>query len=220
MNMELRDEWKRIQSMPYVGILLIACNVILFMICTFTGQLLYNKGGLSPALCLDMKQYYRLIVAMFLHADIEHLINNMLLLGGLGAMLEPEIGHGSFCVLYFAGGLGGQIASLLYKACAGEWYVVSIGASGAVYGLVGVLLAMSLCRYRKMPTVTWQKVIIVVVFTIYSGLRTTNIDNAAHAGGFVTGTAAGLVVCLLNKLIKKSNRKDIPQEEWSRRDEY
>ncbi len=218
--MEWKWYLKRIQATPYISILLIACNVILFLICTFTEELLYNKGGLSPALCLDGKQYYRLITAMFLHADIQHLLNNMLLLGGLGAMLEPEIGHGSFCVMYFAGGLGGQAVSLIYKFYANEWYVVSIGASGAVYGLVGVLLAMSLCRQRKIPNVTWQKILVVVVFTVYSGIQAANIDNAAHIGGFVTGVAAGLIMCLLHKATEKRNLKDIPKEEWSRRDEY
>lgn len=192
-----------------MAILLIACNVILFLICTFTGELLYNRGGVSPALCFDMKQYYRVITAMFLHADIEHLLNNMLLLGGLGAMLEPETGHRNFALLYFAGGLGGQMLSLVYKMVVNEWYVVSIGASGAVFGLVGVLLAMSLYWYRKIPDVTWQKVLFVLAFTVYSGVKAGNVDNAAHIGGFVSGAAAGFVMCLLHR-----------KKEWSMRDEH
>ena len=201
--MERKYYWKKIQGMPYVSILLIACNVILFLICTFTGEMLYNKGGLSPALFFDKKQYYRVLTAMFLHADIQHLFNNMLLLGGLGAMLEPEIGHTGFGILYFLSGLGGQAVSLLCKILANEWYVVSIGASGAVFGLVGVLLAMSLCWYRKLPDVTWQKILFVVAFSVYNGMRTTNIDNAAHIGGFVAGAAAGFVMCIYHRFLGK-----------------
>ena len=134
--MQLGGYLKKIKAMPYISIILIVWNVILFLICTFTGEMLYNEGGLSPAACLGDGQYYRLVTAMFLHADIQHLLNNMVLLGGLGAMLEPEAGHTGFCILYFLSGLGGQIVSLIYKMFSGEWYVVSIGASGAVFGLL------------------------------------------------------------------------------------
>lgn len=212
--MKLKYYLKKIQSMPYVSILLIACNVILFLICTFTGEMLYNRGGLSPALCFGHGQYYRLVTAMFLHADIQHLLNNMLLLGGLGAMLEPEIGHTGLGILYFISGLGGQAVSLLCKILANEWYVVSIGASGAVFGLVGVLLAMSLCWYRKIPNVTWQKILFVVAFSVYSGIQTTDVDNAAHIGGFVAGAAAGFVMCIYHRFFGKKKFKYIQQEEW------
>ncbi|MGN1148643.1 MAG: rhomboid family intramembrane serine protease [Lachnospiraceae bacterium] len=191
---------RKIREMPFISIVLVVVNAIIFLICTFTGNMLYNIGELSPDTFWGDGQYYRLISAMFLHADISHLVNNMLLLAGLGAMLEKETGHIRFLMLYFLSGLGGQVVSLAYKIFNGEWYVASIGASGAVFGLVGVLLAMSFAWTRQMENVTWQRVLFVVAYSVYSGVRAANIDNAAHIGGFLAGFVLGLVMCLLQRL--------------------
>lgn len=195
-------QWKQL---PYITIFLVAANVILFLICTFTGEMLYNIGGLSPKSFLDDRQYFSIMTSLFLHVDIHHLANNMLLLAGLGMMMEKDIGHMKFAILYLIAGLGGNVVSLSYKLFAGEWYVSSIGASGAVFGLVGALLAMVLCRTESMPNVTWQRILLVIVYTLYSGTRTSNIDNAAHVGGFLTGFLAGLLICVLRKKLNKKS---------------
>lgn len=195
----LKQQFFKVKQLPYITIFLVAVNVILFLICTFTGEVLYNIGGLSPKTFLGNKRYFSIITAMFLHADIYHVANNMLLLAGLGMMMEKDIGHVKFMILYFVAGLGGNIVSLSYKLFAGEWYVRSIGASGAVFGLVGALLAMVLCRTESMPNVTWQRILIVIVYTLYSGMRTSSIDNAAHIGGFFAGFLAGLLICVFRK---------------------
>lgn len=195
-------QWKQL---PYITIFLVAVNVILFLICTFTGEMLYNVGGLSPKSFFDDRQYFSIMTALFLHADIHHLANNMLLLAGLGMMMEKDIGHMKFAILYLIAGLGGNVVSLSYKLFADEWYVNSIGASGAVFGLVGALLAMVLCRTESMPNVTWQRILIVIVYTLYSGTRTSNIDNAAHVGGFLAGFLAGLLICVLRKKLNKKS---------------
>lgn len=207
--MRFRGYVKKFNEMPYVSVFLIVWNVIVFLICTFTGDLLYNEGGLSPETFFGHEEYYRLFTAMFLHADIQHLLNNMLLLGGLGVMMEQVTGHLGFGVLYVFTGMGGQAVSLFYKIYAGEWYVISIGASGAVFGLVGVLLAMSVCRVREMPNVTWQRILLVAAYSLYSGVQAADIDNAAHVGGFLSGAVLGFVMCIWKKIFDKSKRKNI-----------
>lgn len=196
MNIAMR----KIREMPFISIALVVINAIIFLICTFTGNMLYNIGELSPDTFLGDGQYYRIVSAMFLHADISHLVNNMLLLAGLGAMLERETGHIRFLILYFLSGLGGQVVSLAYKIFNREWYVASIGASGAVFGLVGVLLAMSFAWTRQMENVTWKRVLFVVAYSVYSGIRVANIDNAAHIGGFLAGFLLGMIMCLFQRL--------------------
>ena len=205
------DEFKKL---PYISIVLVALNVIIFLICTFTGNLLYNVGGLSPDSFLDGNQYYRIVSAMFLHADINHLVNNMLLLAGLGAMLEKETGHIRFLLLYTLAGLSGQIVSLLYKMFTGGWFIISIGASGAVFGLVGTLLAMSLWWPRKMDNVTWQRILFVIGYTIYSGVQAANIDNAAHIGGLLAGFLCGLIMCLFQKLYINRRNRNVHTGRW------
>lgn len=201
-------DYRSISELPLVSIILVVSNAVIFLICTFSGEMLYNIGDISPNSFFGAGQYYRAVSAMFLHADITHIVNNMLLLAGLGAMLEKETGHIGFLVQYLLSGLGGQAASLGYKLFAGEWYVSSIGASGAVFGLVGVLLSMALCRIKPMPSITWQRVVLVVAYSLYSGIRAANIDNAAHIGGFVSGFLLGMLMCLFQRWRRRRNKNN------------
>lgn len=212
----MNTTYKRISELPYITVILVIINVIIFLICTFTGDLLYNIGEFSPASFLGDNQFYRIVTAMFLHADINHLINNMLLLAGLGAMLEKETGHIMFFLFYILAGLGGQAVSLGYKLFAKEWSVGSIGASGAVFGLVGVLLAMSLYWTRKMANVTWQRIVLVVAYSLYSGYRAANIDNAAHIGGFAAGFLLALGMCFQRKIRERKRNKFVYRDGWER----
>lgn len=187
---------KKIRTAPYVSVGLVLINILIFLWCTFGGELLYNIGVLSPYSFWEKKQYYRLLSSMFLHGDINHIVNNMLILFGLGTMIEKEIGHLTFAGSCFATGIAAGFASLFYKAFIGEWYVGSIGASGAVFGLVGVLLALAFFSGVQMPNVTPLKMLIVVVYSVYSGMGEATIDNAAHIGGVICGVAIGLLMCV------------------------
>ena len=103
------------ESKAYVSTGIVALNAIIFLICTFTGNLLYNIGEISPQVFFEGGQYYRIFTSMFLHADIEHIASNMIILFGLGMMMEQETGHITFGVLYFLTGIIGNAASLFYK---------------------------------------------------------------------------------------------------------
>ena len=186
-------ENRKNQMAPYVSAGLVIVNIILFLLCTFGGNLLYNKGGLSPYAFFVEKEYYRVLTSMFLHGDMEHLVNNMLLLFGLGAMIEKEVGHISFGVLYFLTGLGGNVVSLWFKLATGQIEVISIGASGAVFGLIGVLLVLALLPNVTIPNATPVRVLFVIGYSIYCGVTETNIDNAAHIGGVLCGILFGFL---------------------------
>ena len=75
----------------------------------------------------------------------------------------------------------------------------SIGASGGVFGLDGVLLALVISCGKKSPTVTPLRVILMIVLSLYNGIIGENIDNAAHAGGLVTGFLAAVLLCTVRK---------------------
>ena len=100
---------KKLRNVPWASGILVAINVIVFLICTFSGNVLYNKGELDVISVLAGRQYGRILWAMFLHAGIEHLFNNMVILFFLGAMIEKVTGHISFLVLYFLSGIGGNL---------------------------------------------------------------------------------------------------------------
>lgn len=195
---------KRRQELPIVSGILVAANVIVYLICTFTGNLLYNIGELDAAAVLIRGEYGRIIYSMFLHAGIDHLFNNMVILFFLGAMIEKVTGHIQLLLIYLLSGIGANICSLLYKVMTMD-SMASVGASGAIFGLDGVLLAWILLDRQAMPDVTPRRVLLMIVLSLYSGFTAHNIDNAAHVGGLLTGFAAGALLCALRR--RKRNRE-------------
>jgi len=194
---------KKWDELPIVSAILVAINVIVFLLCTFTGDLLYNMGELSVRGVLAQREYGRFFSAMFLHADINHLFNNMVILFFLGAMIEKEVGHIWYAVCFFLSGLGGNILSLFAKVAFVE-SAASLGASGAVFGLDGVLLALVLFSAKKMENVTPIRVMLMIVLSLYSGFTASNIDNAAHIGGLLTGFVLGTIWSILERRKRKS----------------
>ena len=189
------NKWK---ELPFISGLLVAVNVIVFVICMFTGNTLYRLGQLDVIDVLVRGGYGRILSAMFLHVDMTHIVNNMLILFFMGAMIEKEVGHIGYAVIYFLSGIGGNLLSLFVKYMNSD-VSGSVGASGAVFGLDGVLLAMVLMSGRRMPNVTPIRVVAMICLSLYSGFSAANIDNAAHVGGLIVGFLGGCVVCILQR---------------------
>lgn len=120
---------------------LIVINIGVFMIFTLLGKsddvlFMRQYGAMYEPYVTEGHEYYRLFTSTFLHFGIEHLLNNMVMLGALGFNLEPEIEKVRFLLVYIISGIGGNICSLLLNVSLGN-VVVSAGASGAVFGLMG-----------------------------------------------------------------------------------
>lgn len=191
-------EWsrERIAAMPWVNICLVAVNVVVFLICTFTGDLLYNKGAFGLAQIMEDQSYYRIITSMFLHADIQHLFNNMIILYFIGEIVEKKIGHIPYIFVYFLSGIAGNIFSVAYELLSGEYYS-SIGASGAVFGVEGALLYLVIINHGRMEHLTAGRLVFAILFSLYSGLTSTDVNNAAHIGGLLMGFAAAVVAVII-----------------------
>lgn len=195
--------WK---ERPIVSITLVVINVIVFVICTFTGDLLYNMGEMGIWGVLVQKEYGRILWAMFLHVDIDHIFNNMLILFLMGTMIEKEVGHIRYALCYFLSGIGANLLSLWVKAMTHN-PAPSVGASGAVFGLDGVLLAMVLFSGKRLMNVTPARVILMIVCSLYSGFTGLNIDNAAHVGGLLTGFVIGWITCIIDRRKEKRSER-------------
>lgn len=191
-------KWKEV---PFVSIALVATNVIVFLITQFVDGSLFEAGALNVEGVLINKQYGRFLWSMFLHAGIEHLFNNMVMLYFMGTMIEKEIGHLPYGVIYFLSGLGGGLLSLYMKLMLGN-PAGSVGASGAIFGLDGLLLAMVLFYRRPMPMVTPLRVCLMIALSLYAGLTSGNIDNAAHIGGLLVGLILGALFCMIKRYSK------------------
>ena len=196
---------KNMRKLPLVSGMLVLINVVVFLLCLLTGDTLYVMGRLSMFETIMNKEFGRVLWAMFLHSDVNHLFNNMLILFFLGAMIEKEIGHIPYLLLYLLSGVGGNLLSLLFKMMSNDWSA-SIGASGAVFGLDGVLLALVFFAGRKMPTVTPVRVVLMIVLSLYNGFSGINIDNAAHVGGLVTGFLSTVMLCVIQR--RKRRRRN------------
>lgn len=195
------EKWK---ARPVVSIFLVAVNVLIYFLCGFAGDLLYGRGKLDVFGVLVNGEYDRIFWAMFLHSGISHLFNNMLILFFLGSMIEKEVGQVKYAMLYLLSGIGGNLLSLFGKVMNGD-ISASLGASGAIFGLDGVLLAMVLFSGKRMENVTPARVLLMILYSLYSGFTGQNIDNAAHVGGLLTGFLVTAVMCLLQR-IKRGGR--------------
>lgn len=193
----MRARLRLLRDKPAVSIVLVAVNVFVFLLCRVSRELMY-KGDLDAVRIVYYKEYGRILWSMFLHSGIDHLCNNMLILFFLGSMIENEVGHIRYALLYFLSGIGGNLLSLYVKVINGE-LVASVGASGALFGLDGVLLAMVLFSDRRMENVTMPRVLLMILCSLYSGFVGENIDNAAHVGGLLTGFVAATLMCVLRR---------------------
>ena len=144
------------ERIPWCSAVLTAVNIVVFLACQFYGSILYPEGAFSILYLIRNGEYYRLVTAMFLHADISHLANNMILLYFGGEIVEKTVGRIRYLILFFLSGICGNLFSAVYELSTGSFYE-SIGASGAVFGLVGGLFYLVLakkgerpvCRYRE-----------------------------------------------------------------------
>ena len=134
-------------------------------------------------------QYWRFVTPIFLHANLLHVSLNMLNLAVLGVFLERLVGHMRFLLIYVITGIVSIIASFYFMP-----QEISVGASGAIFGLVGaysVFVLMHRRAFRKggIPALLW--LIIVIAGNLSIGFFVPNVDNYAHLGGLLSGCLLG-----------------------------
>ena len=187
----------QLKKFSSVNTALIVMNVILFLIPDFLGFLipwdsLFEKGTMIPLLVAEKGEYYRLFTSMFLHFDIRHLLNNMLVLFVLGERLEDYLGHGRYLLFYILCGIGANLISLLFYLRSGELFTMSAGASGAIFGVTGGLIWIVYRNRGRIGDINSRQLVLMAVLSLYLGFSSTGVNNAAHVGGLVTGTLLGI----------------------------
>ncbi|MGP1432984.1 MAG: rhomboid family intramembrane serine protease [Catonella sp.] len=138
-------------------------------------------------------EYYRIFTSIFLHADLNHLLNNMLILFTIGKRYESIEGRIRFSFVYFLGGILASIASLSYNMIIGK-EIVSLGASGAIFALIGASISSVVKCRNKLRTISKRQIILFAVFSLYAGFANSNTDNIAHLGGLISGFIIGLAI--------------------------
>ncbi|WP_405063157.1 rhomboid family intramembrane serine protease [Kribbella sp. NBC_01505] len=161
-----------------VTMTVLALNVLVFIGVRVGSPQLLNDLVLFPALVES--EPWRLLTSAFTHVQIFHIFSNLFMLWQIGPPLEQMLGRLRFAILYFLSALGGGVAVWLLSTPTSA----TLGASGAVLGLVGALLVVS--RARNLD-VTW--ILGYVAITAVLSFLIPNISWEGHLGGFVTGAA-------------------------------
>lgn len=153
---------------------------------------LLGSSGLSD---FEAGEYWRLVSSGFLHATLWHIALNGMVLWDLGRFCEPLLSPWKVLVVYLSSLLGGSLASIAYSAAfLDPWHAgvrQSVGASGALCGLIGVLLVYSV---RSRLTEMRDAIVRWVVWIALLSYLFRGIDHAAHAGGFLVGCGFGFTV--------------------------
>lgn len=168
--------------------ILISLNTIMFFVVLFNGgfsaESLADNGGLVPRYVTDNKEYYRLLVAMFLHGGLFHFLMNSYFLYFLGGFTERLLGSKKYALLYMISGLGSSVAVWLFS----DPDVVTIGASGALYGIMGGLLILTYLKSNWFSPYGIRSIrsisLINIVLTFALG---GVLSFWGHIGGFIVG---------------------------------
>lgn len=188
----------KLRNQPKAVLSLVIANLLIFLICTFTGRMLYNNGCTSVRFLGDVKQWYRLISSTFLHADMEHIVNNMLILFFVGEMVEKASSTSFSYILYFSCGLAGNLMSAWYEIFS-HHYSNSIGASGAVFGYLGCFISFVAYKRIRSENMSLLRIVGSVCLMLYAGLSNDSINNAAHFGGLIFGLIVGMIYCIIKE---------------------
>lgn len=194
------------KKLPVCCSIIVAVNVLVFLIMdVLMNDYEYNKVindfGILWVVVKNQKEYYRLFTYMFLHSGLDHLFNNMLILFFVGQSLECVISKSKFIAIYFGSGIIAGVVSMGYNMINNR-NVLSVGASGAIFGLVGAMLYVVLINRGRLREISTRQILLFIVFSLYGGFASGNVDNAAHIGGFLGG------VFLATILIRRGNRKE------------
>jgi rhomboid protease GluP len=195
-----------------VTALILDLNIIVFLIMLFAGIHILSPNALellewggNRRAETTSGEWWRLLTSMFVHGGIMHLLLNIYGFVLASIFIEPVIGSVRYAIIYFLSGIAGSIASIC-------WYdnTVSVGASGAIFGLFGAILAMTLTgifakEEKKSILMLFGPYVLISLLMGLSG----GIDNAAHLGGLMAGAVVALI---MYKTMKRDMQEDTSLE--------
>jgi len=198
--------WVRRESSLSLTKVLVGANVMVFIAMViasgpsldFTSKVMDVFGANFGPYTLS-GDWWRLVTYMFLHGDVWHIAMNMWCLWNLGTLCESLYGRWTFACIYLITGIAGGLASVAWNP-----RVLSVGASGAIFGLAGALLASFYLGEFSVPKIaiqgTLRSLLFFVGFNVVFGTMISRIDNACHFGGLFSGLILGALIARLAPL--------------------
>lgn len=180
---------------PMVTYILIALNLIFFFVPYIFGE----SQGVLLELCVHgpsirYGQYYRLLTGAFVHSGLMHLAFNCYTLYVIGSQIESFLGKAKYTVIYFVSAIFGSLLSMTFNG-----NTASVGASGAIFGLMGALLYFGYHYRVYLGNVMKSQIIPLILVNLLLGFVMQGVDNAAHIGGLIGGTLITMALGVKNK---------------------
>ena len=179
----------KVGQRPVISLSLIGINLAFFLVTAVQARSamnlsfsrLYVQGSLIPAEVAS-GEYWRLVTAGFLHGSLIHIATNMISLYLLGMPLERMLGRGRFLTIYLLSLLGSSVSVMLFSAP----FTPTIGASGAIYGLMGALVV----TFKRFGF-DLRQLLVVVALNVYITFQVPGISWQGHLGGLLVGAIVG-----------------------------
>lgn len=206
-----------IKKSPITGTLILINTIMLIVILImggFSNANLAQLGGLIPSRVKDFNEYYRLLSAMFLHGSILHFLFNAYFLHYFGTFIEKLLGKVKFLIIYLLSGLGSSLLVLFL----GQSNTITIGASGALFGVLGALLVLTVIKEEWFHPFAIKNIRTVAIINLIFTFLMPKISVLGHLGGFITG--AILIYFLtpnkksLKDIINKNNDKSFNIDDY------
>ena len=177
---------------PYITYTILILNIVIFFIMNLAG-ILFNWNQNLQLIIFGAKvneliaygQYWRMLTAMFLHIGIAHLFFNSYAIYIYGPMVESLFGKVKFIIVYLGSGLIGSLFSYMFSPNP------SVGASGAIFGLMGSLLYFRKRNKNIFRQVFGPSLFMIIAVNLFFGFTSTGIDNWGHIGGLIGGYLIG-----------------------------
>ena len=184
---------------PYVtiGILVAICLIYLYIVVTNDNLFAYLYGVHRAS--IKAGEYYRILTGTFIHVDLIHLLCNAYALFVIGNMVEGYYGRKKYAVIYLVSAITGSLLSISMSEG------ISIGASGAIFGLLGSLLYFGYHYRVYFGSVIIARIIPVIIINLAIGFMISGIDNFAHIGGLIGGFLVSKALGI-NSKDKKSDK--------------
>ena len=182
-------------KLPIITYLIIGICVLLFLACFIFGDGATDintliKFGANTSYYTKNGQLYRLLTCIFLHAGLVHLLCNMYSLYVIGPQIESFYGKTKYIFIFIFSGICGSILSLAFASD----NLVSVGASGAIFGLLGSILIFGYHYRVYLGNAMKSQIIPVIILNLMIGFLVTGIDNFAHIGGLIGGVFSSMAV--------------------------
>ncbi|GGV16345.1 rhomboid family intramembrane serine protease [Lactobacillus acetotolerans] len=177
-------------TIAILGGLLMIFITEMFMGGSENNEVLLKMGAMSNYAIVAGGQWWRLFTAQFLHIGVLHLVSNAVIIYYMGQYMEPIMGHWRFLFVYLLSGVGGNLLSLAF----GSDKAISAGASTAIFGLFGAMVAIGL-RNMSNPIISYlaRQAFVLALINIVLDLFAPNIDIQGHLGGLIAGFLLAII---------------------------